>query len=127
MSRFVRRSAPYQDPHLHAAAVHGKVDYVMSQDKGFARFADNDDTPYEVYTADDFFVLVNDSAPAIVREAIAAELRFHYRRGDTNLPRMLKQLGADQSGDRPVEHANDGYRRNTESRTPACRFLRRSR
>ena len=65
-------SIPYagadpDDLHVHAAAVACKADILLTGDKGFAP---SDDDPYEVYTCDEFFNLVDDSAPWMVQRTV---------------------------------------------------------
>ncbi|WP_041813730.1 hypothetical protein [Rhodococcus jostii] len=81
------------DAHLHAAA----VQYVVTDDKRFLDFAETNDAilSYEVYTADDFLMLVNQSSPAAVREVLLEQIDYHRRRGGAfNLPASLEAAGA---------------------------------
>jgi len=87
------------DAHLHAAAEHGGVQYVVTDDKRFLDFAEANDEilTYEVYTADDFLMLVNQSSPAAVREVMLEQIDYQRRRGGTfNLPTSLDAAGATQ-------------------------------
>jgi hypothetical protein len=52
------------DLHVHAAAIACRADILLSEDQGFV---DSDETPYEVFTSDDFFILIDDSAPWLVQ------------------------------------------------------------
>lgn len=90
------------DAHLHAAAEHGGVQYVVTNDNRFLDFAEaNDDIlDYEVYTADDFLMLVNRSSPGAVREVLLEQIDYHRRRGGAfNLPASLESSGAPQFAD----------------------------
>ena len=71
------------DAHLHAAAEHGSVQYVITNDKDFHAFADKCDEHlgYEVYTADDFLMLVYQDAIATVRETLLEQIAYHRQRG----------------------------------------------
>lgn len=71
------------DAHLHAAAEHGGIQYVITNDRGFHDFAvANDDLlGYEVYTPDDFLMLVHRDAIATVREALLDQITYHRRLG----------------------------------------------
>lgn len=97
------------DAHLHAAAAYGDVDIILSQNIKDVRFAD--DLPYEVYTADEFFILVDDSAPAIVSEVLEFQLR-HWIKGKSarpnddhpTLPKRLESANAPQFADRVLRH-----------------------
>ncbi|WP_332520260.1 PIN domain-containing protein [Speluncibacter jeojiensis] len=85
------------DAHLHAAAEHGRVQYVITSDKGFHRFAaDNDDLlGYEVYTPDDFLMLVHKDSIITVREALLDQIAYHRRRGGSfNLVSRLESAPA---------------------------------
>ncbi|AUH70061.1 MULTISPECIES: PIN domain-containing protein [Gordonia] len=71
------------DAHLHAAAEHGRIQYVVTNDRGFHRFAEANDERlgYEVYTPDDFLMLVHRDAIATVREALLDQITYHCRLG----------------------------------------------
>ncbi|MBC2586921.1 PIN domain-containing protein [Rhodococcus aetherivorans] len=71
------------DAHLHAAAEHGDVHYVLTNDRGFHEFAAHHDDRlgYEVYTPDDFLMLVYRDAVATVREALLDQIAYHRRLG----------------------------------------------
>jgi len=67
------------DAHIHAAAVHGSVDLVITADQGFAALGERfDELPYEVHSPDSFFCLLDDSAPGAV-EAVT-QTQFGYWR-----------------------------------------------
>ncbi len=96
----IDRSLDYTDQydeHLHAAAEHGDVQYVITDDRGFHRFTElNDDRlGYEVYTPDDFLMLVHRDAVATVREALLLQIEYHRRSGKPfNLATMLEDAQA---------------------------------
>ncbi len=71
------------DAHLHAAAEHGDVQYVITSDNGFHDFAVAHDEflGYEVYTPDDFLMLVHRDAISTVREALLEQIAYHRRLG----------------------------------------------
>jgi predicted nucleic acid-binding protein len=56
------------DRHVHAAAVASHAHVLLTDDGGFKG---SDDDPYEVFTCDDFFVLVDDSASWMVERVVA--------------------------------------------------------
>ena len=61
------------DRHVHAAALACGAHILLTEDRGFVT---NDDTAYEVYRCDEFFVLVDDSAPWIVRDVVREQARY---------------------------------------------------
>ncbi|WP_234420145.1 PIN domain-containing protein [Rhodococcus ruber] len=71
------------DAHLHVAAEHGGVQYVLTNDRGFHDFAAANDErlDYEVYTPDDFLMLVHRDAIATVREALLDQIGYYRRLG----------------------------------------------
>lgn len=77
---------------MHAAAIACAADVVLTSDGGFT--ATGDGLPYEVYEPDDFFVLVDDSAPGLVRCVTARQARHHWQRaGSADLCAMLVAAG----------------------------------
>jgi predicted nucleic acid-binding protein len=96
-------SDPY-DRHVHAAAMAGDVDILVTnniKDLRPARQEDQDALPYEVYTADEFFMLIADCQPDVVRDAIRDQISYFIKRGaDPNLPARLRQAGAPDFAER---------------------------
>lgn len=86
------------DRHVHAAAIAGGVDILVTnniKDLRPARQEDQDALPYEVYTADGFFMLIAECQPMVVRQAIRDQVSYFLKRGvDPNLPAGLRQAGA---------------------------------
>lgn len=73
------------DFHVHAAAIAAKADILLTCDKGLLNQPNADDLSYEAFHPDDFFVLVNESAPLNVRDATLEQLRFHTKKvGEKN-------------------------------------------
>ena len=91
---------PYTDPHdahLHAAAVHGDVQFVVSNDAKFGKFVamHDEEFGYEHYTADEFLILVDDSSSPTVREVLLEQIEYFKKRdGSFNLVTMLRNAGA---------------------------------
>jgi predicted nucleic acid-binding protein len=56
------------DRHVHAAAVASRADILLTEDGGFTG---SDDDPYEVFSCDEFFLLVDDSAGWLVQNVTA--------------------------------------------------------
>ncbi|MBY6709086.1 MULTISPECIES: PIN domain-containing protein [unclassified Rhodococcus (in: high G+C Gram-positive bacteria)] len=105
-------TAAYKDPHdahLHGAAIHGDADIILTQNVKDVQFAD--DLPYEVYTADDFFLLIDDSSPGTVREVLEYQLTHWVRQKNKHpeldhptLPKRLEKAGAPGFADRVLSH-----------------------
>ncbi len=65
------------DGHVKGAAIAGNADILLTNNvKDFVD--DVDECPYEVYTPDDFFMLVWKSAPALV-ESVTHRMNQHFR------------------------------------------------
>lgn len=79
------------DRHVHAAAIASGAGFLVTDDKGFTRMA-SDETPYEVISADDFFVLVDDSSPHIIAEATRNQL--HYWANRKQKAQLAERLAA---------------------------------
>ncbi|MGS2805906.1 PIN domain-containing protein [Nocardia sp. MW-W600-9] len=85
------------DAHLHAAAGHGRVEYVITADRRFHDFAvaNDDDLGYEVYTPDGFLMLVHRDSIATVREVLLDQIAYHCRGGrQFNLAAGLETAGS---------------------------------
>lgn len=61
------------DRHVHAAAVACQADVLLTEDKGFE---ESDLAPYEVYSCDDFFCLIDDAVPDRVRAVAMRQLKY---------------------------------------------------
>ncbi|SHT05767.1 PIN domain-containing protein [Mycobacteroides abscessus] len=94
------------DAHVHAAAVHGDVDFVLTADRGFERLGDLlDELPYELHDPDSFFCLLDDSSPQGIREVTKSQLDYWLgRHGTTNLCTHLKKAGAPLFAERVRRH-----------------------
>jgi hypothetical protein len=94
------------DAHLHAAALHGEVDFVLTADKGFERLGSLlDELPYEVHSPDSFFCLLEDYSPQAIRDVIEKQLAYWLKRRDTvNLPAHLEKAGAPEFAARVRRH-----------------------
>lgn len=93
------------DAHVHCAALHAEVDILLTDnDKDFAEL---DDLPYEIYKPDDFFELIDDSAPRLVRAVAADQLVYHITKGSgrsVSLPEKLRAAGAPKFAERVRKH-----------------------
>jgi hypothetical protein len=93
------------DQHVHAAAVAAEVDIVLTADGGFTTRDLANLLPYEVYGPDDFFLMVDDSAPDLVREAADAQLRYYrWRLGSADLCDALHAAGCPRFAERVRRH-----------------------
>lgn len=105
-------SFPGEDPkdrHVHAAAITGQVDYLITADGGFTSPSINlDELPYEVHTPDEFFLLVDDSAPRHVR-AVTQKQKEHWkaRPEAKTLPDALRDAGCHGFAERVCTHLAD--------------------
>ncbi|MGW5230384.1 PIN domain-containing protein [Nocardia niigatensis] len=82
------------DAHVHCAAVHGGIDILLTEDMRGFKFDNLDDLPYEVYSADDFFQLVDDSQPQLVVRVMEEQLRYWVARKGRSLPDALRTAKA---------------------------------
>ncbi len=95
------------DRHLHAAAVAGHVDILLTDDLGFHDLLEGDAAklPYEILHPDDFFVLFDDSAPRVTmrvvdeQRAYWAKKQFHMGLADA-----LRGAGCPRFADRVTGH-----------------------
>ncbi|MFT4225599.1 MAG: PIN domain-containing protein [Micropruina sp.] len=79
------------DRHVHSAARACQADILLTADVGDF---DHDAAPYSVYAPDDFFTLVDDSSPELLKEVAASEVRYWLARGrEPHLPRSLRAAG----------------------------------
>ena len=67
------------DQHVHAAAVAGRADFVLTMN--VKDFPGGDECPYEVYTPGVFFTLVWDSAPGLVERVSRKMDRYWSGKG----------------------------------------------
>lgn len=96
------------DAHVHAAAVHGGVNFVVTLDKGFEEFGEVlDALPYEIHSADSFYCLLDDSSPKSIRAITKLQLEYWSRRQagrPFNLCTNLEKAGAPEFADRIRAH-----------------------
>lgn len=118
------------DAHLHAAAVHGAVDIIVTRNGKDLPYSD--DLPYEIYEPDDFLVLVDDAAPHAVQAVTELQLRYFHQKCSSDegvdLPYRLKKAGAPEFATRVRDHAArlhedpDDARTYGEFRRRCCSF-----
>lgn len=82
------------DGHVHAAAVACRAHVVLTDDRDWRPDAVRGPLPYEVLGADDFFCLVDDVAPAVVRRVAVRQVEHFLRvRGAADLGEALRKAG----------------------------------
>lgn len=90
------------DRHVHAAAVSGEIDIVLTDDLGMLA---TDDDRYEISTPDDFLVLVDDSMPRVVQAVAARQARYwHGRPNPRPLDEALVRAGCTRFAKRVTSH-----------------------
>lgn len=101
-------SRTYRDPkdaHVHSAAVHGHVDILLTDNVKDLKTDDSDDLPYEVLTADEFLLLVDDSCQELVHEVTRKQFQYYSDRIDSfSLPGSLERAGAKLFAERVADH-----------------------
>lgn len=82
------------DYHVHAAAVHGRADFVLTHNdvRDFTGAPDRE--TYSVIAPDEFFMLVAESNPACVRPIVEMQLAYWQRRPEfVQLDDALMRVG----------------------------------
>lgn len=95
------------DAHLHSAAIAGGVDMLMTQDRDFLDLGTDvtDNLPYEICSADDTFVLIDDSAPELVRIVTRSTWDYWRRREPSaDVPAFLTKAGCPEFAKRVRDH-----------------------
>lgn len=95
------------DAHLHSAAVACRATIVLTRNGRdlLPPSLDPDELPYEIHTPDEFFMLVDQCAPEIVREVTARQLKYFMRRHEeVDLPDRLRRAEAPRFAARVAEH-----------------------
>lgn len=77
------------DWHVHHAAEACRAHVLLTDDTGF----ESDDSHYEVYTCDDFFLEVGRSAPDVVKRVVETQALYWSRRSGKQLPDALRDAG----------------------------------
>ncbi|QRP50798.1 PIN domain-containing protein [Amycolatopsis sp. FDAARGOS 1241] len=95
------------DQHVHAAAVACDADILLSDDGGFSVDEEAaDDLPYEVFLPDDFFLLIEENMPEVVRR-VTLEQTLYWRgrkTGRADLARPLIDAGCPEFAKRVRFH-----------------------
>ncbi len=81
------------DQHVHAAALACGAHILLTNESSFIpATVDPDDLPYELYSADDFFQLVDQATPDLTRRVVEQQLRHWCKtNGSANLPKALRE------------------------------------
>lgn len=92
------------DRHVHAAAISGGVDCIITNDHGFTKMplADRDELEDEIYTPDEFLVLIDDASPSLVRTTTKMQID-HFakpKHPSYDLPGALVASGCPNFADR---------------------------
>jgi predicted nucleic acid-binding protein len=80
------------DFHVHAATLAAHADMLLTCDSGLLEQPNADDLDYEAFHPDDFFVLANDSAPLMVRDAALEQLRYFIKKNGPKDTRLVDSL-----------------------------------
>lgn len=87
------------DYHVHAAAIASRADLILTQNDPTDITRTPDEEPYEIYCADDFFMLVVQSNPGCLLPCTESQLAYWGRRGDGQLDVRLRRAGCPQFAD----------------------------
>lgn len=91
-----------KDRHVHAAALACRADVLLTEDRGFEEL---DALPYEVHGCDDFFVLVDDAVPWLVRNVVLDQNRYwNARPNRKGLAVALHDAGCPVFAERVAAH-----------------------
>jgi predicted nucleic acid-binding protein len=88
------------DWHVHHAAEACHADILLTEDTGF----ESDDTHYEVYTCDEFFLEVEKSAPEVVGRVVKRQVPFWANRGGKQLPDALRDAECPKFAEVALKH-----------------------
>ena len=96
------------DGHVRAAACDGGFDKLLACDKKLLGESDRRALPYEPIHPDQFFVLVDDSSPPVVRRVTSQQAEYFVAmRGEDHLPQALRAAGCPNFADRVAEHLRE--------------------
>lgn len=76
-----------EDWHVHHAAEACQAHILLTEDTGFT----SDETFYETYTCDEFFVEISTSAPAVVQQVVNFQAKYWAKRNGKPLPVALRE------------------------------------
>lgn len=95
------------DAHVHAAAIACNADILLTSNISdfLPPSVDSDSLPYELWRPDEFFVMLDDAAPDVVRSVTADQLDYWMQKdGEADLPKSLRNADAPAFADRVRRH-----------------------
>ncbi|WNM24306.1 PIN domain-containing protein [Demequina capsici] len=93
------------DGHVRAAVCDGGFDMLVACDKKLLCEREKRALPYEPIHPDQFFVLVDDSAPAAVRRVTSEQAAYFVKKdGEVDLPQALRDANCPEFAERIAEH-----------------------
>lgn len=94
-----------KDAHVHAAALACRAQYLVTNNLSDFPDEESDDLPYEVYRPDDFFVLIDEAAPALVASCVDRQIQYWTKRqDDVEIVEALTRANCPQFAERVVSH-----------------------
>lgn len=87
------------DYHVHAAAISSRADIIPTQNDAHDITTTPDSEPYEIYTADDFFMLIVQSNPSCLLTCTKGQLTYWSRRGNPQLDDHLTKADCPKFAD----------------------------
>jgi predicted nucleic acid-binding protein len=96
------------DAHVRAAAHSGGFDMLLTADGGLLAERETESPAlYETINPDEFFVLIDDSNPGLVRRVVKEELEYFVNlNGDVDLPGRLRAAGCPEFATRVNLHSH---------------------
>ena len=85
--------ADKNDYHVHAGALASRADIILTDDDPAGITSTPDSEPYEIYSADDFFMLVTQSNPQALIDCTRSQYAYWSTRGDGQLDERLIAAG----------------------------------
>lgn len=98
------------DRHVHAACLAGRVEYLVTEDRGFLDTPTDvkDGLPYEIYRADEFLVLAHNQNPSQIRELTRKEIERRVKKGEEpRVAQALRDAGAPEFSSLVARHARN--------------------
>ena len=97
-----------KDAHVHAATLACSAQYLVTNNLADFPTEESDGLPYEVYRPDDFFVLVDEVAPALVASCVDRQIDYWTKRqDDVEIVEALTRADCPQFAERVVRHLRE--------------------